>query len=182
MFSTVPHDLHRVRRAAVSSYFSKQSVIKLEPVIKGAVQTLCSRIEEYRRSRKPLNFSHAFSAFTTDVVTEYCFGISNNFLAHPDFAPDMYDAVTGFVRAAHVTRQFGWILPLMEATPVWLVARMNPLMLGFIEIREVSATKSVPTTVVTSSYFVNHSPHPVLCLGRCLHRYIIRQAGSFWLR
>lgn len=44
-FGSVCHNLHRLRRGAISNLFSKTSVRKLQPVILGLINKLCNKVE-----------------------------------------------------------------------------------------------------------------------------------------
>ena len=75
---TVEHDVHRIRRGAMSRMFSKDSVRRLEPIMQQNLEKLFSRLEEYKETEKPLSLLPLFSAFTNDLIAEYAFGISYN--------------------------------------------------------------------------------------------------------
>jgi cytochrome P450 len=64
VFGTPQHDLHKMRRAALSPYFSMASVRRLQPVIQERVDLLLKRLKELRDSGKVLMASWAFAAFT----------------------------------------------------------------------------------------------------------------------
>jgi hypothetical protein len=59
--STIDHDHHRVRRAAVAPFFSTQSVRRLQPVIEERVDALLDRL---RGTRGVVDLMYPFSAFT----------------------------------------------------------------------------------------------------------------------
>lgn len=92
-FSTVPHELHRRRRAPLNHFFSRASVLRLEPMVRNVVEHLCSRLEGFRHTKEPVNLRHAFAAVAMDVVTEYAFGTSYKCLDDPLFAPMWPEAV-----------------------------------------------------------------------------------------
>lgn len=64
VFATPPHDLHKMRRAALSPYFSMASVRKLQPVIQDRVELLLERFKGFRDIDRVLMGSEAFAAFT----------------------------------------------------------------------------------------------------------------------
>lgn len=70
--STVEHDLHKVRRAALNPYFSVRSVTQLESVIKAKVNMMCDQIGKFKTQGKMLSIRLAFSAAILDITTEYC--------------------------------------------------------------------------------------------------------------
>jgi hypothetical protein len=134
---TVSHSLHRTRRAALNPYFSKQSITRLEPVIKSRIGIFCERFRETQKSGEPLNLGIAYSALTYDVITEYCFGKPYGLLAKPDFGCE-WTAI--FLRVGELTlllKQFGWLSPLMKAMPLWFVALTNPLMMPMLHFQKV---------------------------------------------
>ena len=92
-FGTIGHRLHRQRRSAFSSFFSKASVRRLEPVIQTLVDRLCDRLAAKRDSGQPVNLLYAYSALTQDVITEYCFSDCRNVLEMEDFSPGYYELV-----------------------------------------------------------------------------------------
>ncbi|EED13939.1 cytochrome P450, putative [Talaromyces stipitatus ATCC 10500] len=62
--STMNHDLHRMRRAAIAPFFSMQNVKKLQPIIQAKVDILRRRILERKGNTEAIDISHAFSALT----------------------------------------------------------------------------------------------------------------------
>ena len=64
VFATVKHDLHKNRRAALSSYFSMTSVRRLQPLIQERIDVLLGRMKEFRDTGHVLNTSCMFSALT----------------------------------------------------------------------------------------------------------------------
>lgn len=63
VFATLPDDLHRRRRSALSPYFSKQMVQKLEPRVHEKVLLLKDRILELAREG-PVELTNAMSGLT----------------------------------------------------------------------------------------------------------------------
>lgn len=72
ILTTRDHDVHRRRRQALSNSFSKAAIVNLEPMIHEKVQTLCDKLLRY--PPRPFDITAAYSCFTTDVITDYCFG------------------------------------------------------------------------------------------------------------
>ncbi|KAH0555914.1 hypothetical protein GP486_006142 [Trichoglossum hirsutum] len=135
MLGTVPHDHHRLRRAAVSPYFSKQSVARLEPTIQSVIDILCERIRGFQRSEEPLNLGHAFAALTTDIITEYAYAKTYGFLAKPDFGCEWPAVLAQASEMSHLMKQFGWLYPTMDAMPEWLVLKFNPPLMHLINFQ-----------------------------------------------
>ena len=137
VFNTVPHSEHRMRRAPLNPFFSKKSVVKLEPMIISVVEKLCARLKRFQLSEKAVNLRHAFAALTMDVITDYAFANPYNCLDEPDFAPVWPEAVDSISEQTHINKQFPWILPLMRLIPLWLVKRINPHIMRLISFQVV---------------------------------------------
>ena len=65
---TVEHNLHRRRRAAMSSFFSKQKVAKLQPVVEERARKLADRLAGLAATGEIVPINLAFSAFTNGMV------------------------------------------------------------------------------------------------------------------
>jgi hypothetical protein len=63
-FGTASHELHRMRRAALNPFFSKQKVRALQPKIENVVENLLQRFDEFAGTGKALPLSDAFAALT----------------------------------------------------------------------------------------------------------------------
>ena len=74
MFSTVSHDQHKARRAALNRFFSMASVRRLQPVIEERVQQLVARIRGFKdRTEDVMKVDYAFAAFTNGKLNSYLF-------------------------------------------------------------------------------------------------------------
>jgi hypothetical protein len=137
MLGTLSHDYHRLRRAALNPYFSKQSVRKLEPMIAQKIEKLCRRLHQARETGEVLNLRHAYAALTLDVITQYSFSKSYGALDADDWLCEWIVMVDEVSRGSHLNKQFGWLLPLMKSLPIWLVRIANPVIMPFINFTMV---------------------------------------------
>jgi cytochrome P450 len=71
VFATNDHDKHRVRRAAISPFFSKSSVRRLQSVIDERLDKLLGRFVDYQEKGAPMTISYAFGAFTSGKVLKF---------------------------------------------------------------------------------------------------------------
>ena len=126
ILATVDHDIHRRRRHAYSSFFSKQSIRRYGDVIQANVDHLCAIFREYQIRGDKINLMHAWSALAGDVVTEYSFPKSYGLLDQPDFAPDYFNLWISILSGGHVLKQFPWLFDLMSAFPTWFVDKYLP--------------------------------------------------------
>ena len=145
-FGAISHNQHRILRAPLNPFFSKRSVLKLEPMIRAKVERLCERLQGFRQTKEPVNLRHAFAAYVMDVVTEYAFGTSYKCLDEADFAPIWPEAIDSVSEQAHTNKQFPWLLPIMRLMPLWLVERTNPHIMRLINFQIVSYS-SMPLAV-----------------------------------
>jgi cytochrome P450 len=113
---TIDHDLHRLRKNALSRYFSKSAVSKFEPYIRETAEKLCRRLQSYA-DLGPVTISIAYSSFTTDVITEYCFDKSYNFLDGDEFLPNLQAAINSFGESLPVLKQAPWLHKVMRLIP-----------------------------------------------------------------
>jgi cytochrome P450 len=67
MFSTISHDQHKLRRAALNRFFSMTSVRRLQPVIEERVAKLLERLLSFKDvegSDGVIKVNYAYAAFT----------------------------------------------------------------------------------------------------------------------
>ena len=110
-FGTVSHALHRRRRGAFSSFFSKTSVRRLQPVIQSLIDVLCEKISQKLDTGESVDMVYAYSALTQDVITEYCFSNCRNVLEMKDFSPRNYELVQKPCELSHMC------VPLLNESP-----------------------------------------------------------------
>lgn len=139
MHSTVEKDLHHMRRAALTSYFSRRQVLKFTPYIQKCVDKLCRRLNnEYKGTSKVVKLDDAFASLTADVVTYYNFARSYDFLSYPDFSAPFINAMERLFDTVQICTHFPWLLPFMESLPKSLSAAIQPAMVPFWDYRDVS--------------------------------------------
>jgi cytochrome P450 len=125
-FATDSHQHHRIRRAAINPFFSKQRVVGLQDPIWAHVEKLCTRFEQYRAAKRPVPTANAFSCLTADVIIQYSMGVEQNTLDDPDFAPLFTQAVRKFAAVSVYARFMPWIHIIINAIPQDWTAKVNP--------------------------------------------------------
>jgi hypothetical protein len=135
-----PHDHHRIRRQALNPYFSKQSVTKLEPSIRGVVENLCRRLREFKGSKEPVNTGDAYAALTMDIISEYSFAKSYGCVDRSDFAPEWPKVIQAVSAQSALNKQFPSILKTFKMMPESLVEKLNPEMMLLINFQKVENT------------------------------------------
>ncbi|KAH8810857.1 cytochrome P450 [Xylogone sp. PMI_703] len=155
---TNPHDLHRVRRAAMSPFFSKQSVRSLQPVIDVKIDQLLERMEGFRKSGGVLTLNHMFAAYGNDVVSEYAFARSENRLARPDFDVKFHDDVIVGVTGGHLVKHWNWILTTLQSIPEAIATKIVPQFEMLISEKKAATdlVKEVMSTPESTFISLNH--------------------------
>lgn len=164
LFVSPKHDLHAIRRAALNPMFSKRSITKLEPFLKERVQLLCKRVSAAKESGEVLNLIDVFSAFTGDVIMEYCFGICDNQLGSPGFKANFHDAMVNLTSFGNVTLQFPFLNPvrnhetiapasllivrqILQSIPDSVTEKLAPALHMFLVLRKVPLLSSLPPSI-----------------------------------
>jgi len=81
----------------------------------------------------------AWSCYTNDVVSEYAFGRSYNYVEKaPDFHTDIHDALQNAGDIFHVLRVIPWIIGPMQKLPRWVMELLDPKTLSFINFQRVA--------------------------------------------
>ncbi|KAG7135748.1 Cytochrome monooxygenase sdnE like protein [Verticillium longisporum] len=125
-FSTVPHDLHHLRRSALNPFFSARAVTALEPVLRAKVDKLAARFEAIARTGEVVRLDAAFMALTMDIICDYAFAADRGYLDEPDFKLQWKETILGAFEGGALSRQFPWILPVMKGLPLPVVSAINP--------------------------------------------------------
>lgn len=135
---TIPHDLHRRRRAAFSSYFSKANIRRLEPVILEALDNLLRRLDASAKTGDVVSLTYAYKALTSDVITAYCFGRSTGYLTWDDFNSPLFDSVSTFLKLVWWMTHVRWLGPLLDSLPIKVQVMLMPGMKSWYDMLEVS--------------------------------------------
>ncbi|KAM0809196.1 hypothetical protein AB5N19_09539 [Seiridium cardinale] len=120
IFGTVEHDHHRIRRGAMNKFFSRAQISKLESVIKNLADQLCDKmIRLGNQNGAPFDVATAFSCFTSDVISKYCFGDSFGFVAQENWEPNFKKPMDAFVSVTFVLRFFPPLRSIVDVVPLF---------------------------------------------------------------
>ena len=140
VFSTVGHDHHRLRRAALNQYFSKASIVKLEDLIQDKVDRLADTFRASMVKGESIETHTAFVAMTLDVISHYAFGKSFGLLEIPGFSPEWKHNLHGAIEAGIISRYLPWLIDILFKMPLWLAIWMNPVVGFFAKFQNVGVT------------------------------------------
>lgn len=83
-----------------------------------------------------------FETVPGDVISQYAFAQSYGLLDGPDFSPHWHQAMMDVSRNGHLLKQFGFLMPLMKAMPIWLVKLTSPGTMTLMEMQRVNAYRT----------------------------------------
>ena len=124
--STAQYDLHRMRRKPENNFFSKRSIVALEPRIHDYIAKLSKRLDEFCETKSPLTINYAMLCFTTDVVSEYVFGQPWDLLDTTDLSPWMLQSTKRAGELSHTIKQWPWIIHIINTLPLSWVSKLDP--------------------------------------------------------
>ncbi|KAH9882455.1 hypothetical protein J1614_000691 [Plenodomus biglobosus] len=107
-FGTVDHDLHRLRRIPLAKFFSRAMIFQLEPEIHGLVQKLCDKLLAQAGDGNAFDITMAYSCFTSDTISGYCFGESFGLLDQKGWYPNFREPTLSILRPVFIFRFFPW--------------------------------------------------------------------------
>ncbi|TVY34214.1 Cytochrome P450 monooxygenase [Lachnellula subtilissima] len=124
MFGTISHEQHRVRRNAVSAFFSPGSLRRLEPLIEDCISRLIAVFRQCQKTGEVIEMKPAFGAMTSDIIAEYCFGTTENYIEAPGFNAVVIESTEAMTDNIHITVQAQWLPQLLDRLPEILVAKV----------------------------------------------------------
>ncbi|KAF7511511.1 hypothetical protein GJ744_004099 [Endocarpon pusillum] len=136
IFGTIPHEHHRLRRSALNPFFSKRSIIGIEPLVQDKVKKLCNAVERYIQSGKPLELQTAYMALTLDVISHYAFGESFELSEKEGFSPEWKKALLNVIESATVNRHLPWLADCLMLLPDSVAARLSKPIAFFLQVRK----------------------------------------------
>ncbi|PVH78516.1 cytochrome protein [Cadophora sp. DSE1049] len=140
-FGTISHEKHRVRRNAIAPFFSTSSMRKLEPLIQENINKLITVFRRCQSTKEPIPLRPAFGALTSDIIAEYCFGVSENYVEAPGFNVMVLETTDVLTDSMHVTVQFQWLPKFLNSLPDTIVVGMfGPGMAKFLELKRIKET------------------------------------------
>jgi cytochrome P450 len=102
-FSTVDHDLHRLRKGALSRFFSRQQTLKLESEVLDFASLTVDKILQ-SSGKSPFDIKEAFNCFTADVISQYAFGEPMGFVSQEGWEPNLATWAKSFFNSAYMMR------------------------------------------------------------------------------
>ncbi|KAF2727332.1 cytochrome P450 [Polyplosphaeria fusca] len=126
MLETIDHDLHKMRRNAVSSFFSKRSIQALEPMVYDTTRRLIKRLKEDGAKGKVIPLNAAWAALAMDTISTYCFGEGVGSIEREQYGQEWVDIIHNGIRIRPFARQFPTLINMLLDLPPSLAAKLNP--------------------------------------------------------
>ena len=141
--STAESDVHRRRRGALNPFFSKRQINIISPLVQKNADKMCDRLlKEYKGSGRPVCVNEMYAAFGAEIIMQYCFAWTNNYLDYPDFITPFTTAIRNAGLSLHVVTHMRWVGRLMRALPDSFIACSYPLMLPVLQFQRVCGVES----------------------------------------
>ncbi|KAK0377483.1 hypothetical protein CLIM01_05145 [Colletotrichum limetticola] len=117
-FSTVNHEVHRMRKGALSKFFSRQQMLKLEGEVQEFAQLTADKMLR-SAGKEPFDVKEAFNCFTADIISQYAFGEPMGFISQEGWEPNFATWVKSFFKSAYMMRhnalgrKMAQVMPMM---------------------------------------------------------------------
>lgn len=134
---TVDHNLHNSRQSPPVHYFSRRSISRLLFLIQRNADKLAERLSTAHYQGAVIQLDAAFSAATTDIISEYAYGISLGYLDVEDFQNDVKESVLATMPLCHVMKFFPLLLPVAEVIPEQILQKLSPLTANIFPLRKI---------------------------------------------
>lgn len=108
------------------SFFSKRSVTSLEPLIRSKVEKVCEHLNHLRDSSEAIDLRQLFPCVTADIVTEYVFPQSFDFLSTSDLAPGWRQLIDQNLRASNFLKHYPMMWSVIRSIPDSFLLAMSP--------------------------------------------------------
>ena len=141
-FGTPPNDIHKIRRGALNSMFSRQKVLELERIVQEKAAKVCRRMQEGIDRDQPVDLHHAFRAVSVDVISDFAFDRCYDFLDRDDIGATFFEMARGIGPALWAFQQFPSFQSLALKTPPWMAPYMSKP-LGYVTGMQMECVRQI---------------------------------------
>jgi hypothetical protein len=149
-WTTIDDGLHRNRRAAVAPFFTLAAIRQFDPVIRDKLELLSQKFAKCQQSGEIVCLDEAFTAAMTDIVTEYGFGMSHNFLEGDGFAPEWHALLMGTSEQTHLTKSLPIVVRFARLFPQSWLLKLKPQMVYAIAFAQVGTIYRIDLQLLIS--------------------------------
>lgn len=134
--ATVDHNHHRARRGYLNPYFSRRSIVELEPIINERIDKLSMRLELAMHDGEPIGLDSAFSALTADIITNRFYGEHFDYLGIKDFKFPVTEAFLGVSLIFHLARFLPGLVRAIRSLPIPMIRLILPSVADFLALQK----------------------------------------------
>lgn len=153
---TIPSDLYRLRRSALSKLFSTSAMDKVDPLMQDKVRKLLARLSASCKTGKKVDLAVAFRSVAMDISGAYAFPNFQGYLDKPDLGENMQKSHTAGTTLMHWKRHSAWIHSILRRLPVLLNPAWDSARLDNENVQEHYRVSADP--------FLLHSILTLVCL------------------
>jgi hypothetical protein len=133
----VSAELHRRRRSAISSFFSKKYVAAFEASIYHNIQLMLGNVARQTAEDGVAEMRTNYLAFTTDTVTGLCFRRPLGLLEDNEQAVAWRETTAAVASLTPLVKQFRWIVPIALRIPMFVLEALVPSLSRIVKLRHV---------------------------------------------
>ncbi|KAI2472113.1 cytochrome P450 [Annulohypoxylon bovei var. microspora] len=160
-FMTSPHDLHRLRRAPLVKFFSRPQISRYEPHIREYAQRLCEKLLAGTSDHAPFELQAAYSDFTSDVISDYCFGESFGFLTQKMGTPNFRGPLYALLNMTYVFRFYPLLKHTLMAMP-WFLDYLPKGMSLLVHTMQIDIPSRVNKAIADTNAGVVDEKYPTI--------------------
>jgi hypothetical protein len=105
--------------------FSRKMVLELESIVQDKARKVCQRMQDGIEKGLPVDLHHAFRSVSVDVISEFAFNKSYNFLDEDDPGAYFFRMVRGVGPALWAFQQFPSLQAVALKMPPWLAPYLS---------------------------------------------------------
>ncbi|KAL9078853.1 MAG: hypothetical protein Q9157_002223 [Trypethelium eluteriae] len=110
--------MHKNRRAAVSSFFSKKAADDIEPLIHEKANVACEVLKRQTNRDGKTDLRTVYLAFFTDIICSHAFNRPLDLLQNEREAKRWREAISALAMLTPLVRQFPWLIPTAIKLPI----------------------------------------------------------------
>jgi hypothetical protein len=105
---------------------------KYSPVIQSKLDLLIARLRALKEEHKVVSINLAYGCYANDVVSQYAFSTSYNFIENADeFHTKIHDAIDDMTACVHFFRMAPWLVKPMQNLPEWVIKILGAKTIAF---------------------------------------------------
>jgi hypothetical protein len=138
VFGTVDHELHRIRKAPLATYFSKRVYRMAEPIFQSQIEDFCARLHQCHVKDRITDIRVGYLSTATEIVSLYAFGHDIGLHDSATEAQDWLLTVKAIAAVSPFFKQYPYLAQWLLLCPGWLVKILYPVMEPSVRLHRVS--------------------------------------------